>query len=64
MMLKKSFRGGGYATTRLFSSHCPQFRMLTRDESLCQRIEEQQNIHEDDPHEENLELLLAIFVRR
>ena len=30
--------------------------MLTRVESLCQRIEEQQNIHEDDPHEENLEL--------
>ena len=54
-MLNKSFRGG-YATTRLFSSPCPQFRMLTRDESLCQRNEEQQNIHEDDPQEENLEL--------
>jgi len=55
-MLKKSFREGGNATTKLFSSPCPQFRMLTRIESLCQRIEEQQNIHEDDPQEENLEL--------
>ena len=30
--------------------------MLTRDESSCLRIEEKQNIHKDDPQEENLKL--------
>ena len=54
-MLKKSFREGGYATTRLFSNPCPQFRNLTRDESSFQHIEKEQSIYEDDPQEENLE---------
>jgi hypothetical protein len=39
-MLKKSFREGGYATTRIFLNPCPQFRIVTRDESSFQKIEE------------------------
>ena len=56
MMLKKSFREGGYATTRIFLNPCPQFRMITRDESSFQKLEEVQSIHEEDPQEENLEI--------
>lgn len=54
-MLKKSFREGGYATTRIFLNPCPQFIMVTRDETSFQNIEEEQSIHEEDPQEENLE---------
>ena len=30
--------------------------MVTKDETSFQKLEEEKNIHEDDPHEENLEL--------
>jgi len=54
-MLKKSFREGGYATTRIFLNPCPQFRMVTRDESSFQKIKEKQITHKEYPQEENLE---------
>ena len=55
-MLKKSFREGRYATIRIFSKPCAQFRMVTRGESSFKNIEEEQIIHEEDPQEENLEV--------
>lgn len=54
-MLKKSQREEWYASTRIFLNPCPQFRTVTRDESSFQKIEEEQNIHEEDPQKENLE---------
>ena len=53
MMLKKSL-GGRYATKSIFLNPFPQFRMVTRDESSFQKLEEEQSIREEDPQEENL----------
>ena len=53
MMLKKPF--GGYVMARIILNPCPQSRVITRDESSIQKLEEEQSVDEEDPQEENLE---------
>ena len=55
-MLKNVFSEGGYSTTRIFFSPCPQFIFVARDEFLFQNIEEEKVIYEEGPQEENLDV--------
>jgi hypothetical protein len=54
-MFKNLLRKEGLITTRNFLNPCPKFRIVTREESTSQEVEE---IHEPDPQEEHLEVFL------
>jgi hypothetical protein len=47
-------RKGGNYITRIVSNPCPQYKIVTKDESAIQKAVEEQRIHA--PQEENLEV--------